>query len=135
MLPHDRPEPTPAPTADAAQRLLTVWKGKAFSMLEGCAFDTSDFEIGVHAICDTAGFDAGTVLLTITNRRERVSRTYLCTSRGPGWAGEFEKDLHAGIFGGRRSAESETDPVAEEVKRIRTHATPIPTLFPQPPPP
>ena len=69
------------------------------SFLEGHAFDTSNFAVGVHTLCDTAGFGAGSVLLTVAARRERISRTYVCNAQGSGWPGEFEKDLDAGLFG------------------------------------
>jgi hypothetical protein len=69
------------------------------ALLEGLAFDTSNFAVGVHTICDTAGFGVGSVLLTVAARRERISRTYVCNSRGSGWPGEFKKELDAGLFG------------------------------------
>jgi hypothetical protein len=103
MLLQDRLQPAPAPGADVVGRLETAWKGEAMSVLERRAFDTSDFEVGVHIFSDTAEFGVGSVLLTIAARRKRVSRTYVCNSPRSDWPAEFEKDLHAGIFGVRRS--------------------------------
>jgi hypothetical protein len=99
MLWHDQPEPDPALAADLAQRVETAWRAQAMSVLEGLAFDLSNFAVGVHTLCDTAGFGAGSVLLTVAARGERISRTYVCNPRGSGWLSEFEKDLDAGLFG------------------------------------
>jgi hypothetical protein len=106
MPPQDQPQPAPAPAADMVGRLEKAWKGEAMSVLERRAFDTSDFEIGVHIISDTAEFGIGSVLLTVCARRKRVSRTYVCNSPRSDWPAEFEKDLRAGLFGVRRSVGS-----------------------------
>jgi hypothetical protein len=130
MLLHDRPESASALAADAAQRLQAAWRCKAFSVLEEWAFDTSDFEVGVHVVCDTAEFGVGTVLLTVSARRERASRTYVCNSPRSGWPGEFEKDLHAGLFGSCRSVGSDASrlpdkPATHRLKRtVAAHGVP-----------
>jgi hypothetical protein len=88
-------------------RLEMAWTGKAMSVLAALAFDISDFEVGVHTLRDTAEFGVGSVLLTVAARRERVSRTYVCNSPRAAWPAEFEKDLHAGVFGICRSVEAD----------------------------
>jgi hypothetical protein len=119
MLLHDRLQPTSALASDMVKRVeTTAWQRLAISVLEALAFDTSAFEIGVHIICGTAEFGVGSVLVTVSARRERVSRTYVCNSPGSGWPCEFEKDLRAGLFGARRSVEADAS-----LLRKATHPT------------
>ena len=97
-----RREPaTPSGAGSAVpQRSDAACVREAWALLQQWELGADDVEVRVHALRDTAGFTAGAALLTISNRRERGCRTYLCQPHVPGWQREFEQDLVAGVFGG-----------------------------------
>lgn len=61
----------------------------------------AEFQVQEHELCEGAGFAPGGFLVTVANRRVRVSRTYLSRPlHADEWIRDFEQDLRAGVFSG-----------------------------------
>lgn len=87
-----------APGPRAANEERTLFD----ALIERAGFDPAGFDFAVHPIRQSA--DLGRhmeLMVTVTCRAARISRTYLSRAQGAAWLADLSDDLRAGVYGDR----------------------------------
>jgi hypothetical protein len=88
-------------TAVPKQRAANEERALFHALLERGGFDPAGFDFAVHPIRESADLGCHMELMvTVTCRTVRISRTYLCRAQGAAWLAELSNDLRAGVYGG-----------------------------------
>lgn len=84
----------PQPRGASEERILFD------ALLERAGFDPAGFDLAVHPIRQSADLVGHMELMvTVSCRAARISRTYLARAQGAAWLAELSDDLRAGVYG------------------------------------
>lgn len=73
-------------------------------MVQRAGLDPDGFDFAMQPIRQSADLDGHMELMvTVTRRAMRVSRTYCSRAQGDAWARDLSDDLRAGVYEGGRS--------------------------------
>lgn len=85
-----------APEPRAANEDRTLFD----ALIERAGLDPASFAFAVHPIRQSADLGAHMELMvTVTCRAARISRTYVSRARDAAWLTDLSADLRAGVFG------------------------------------
>lgn len=93
---HAQPERTAAPDPRAPNEERALFD----ALIERSGLDPAGFDFTVHPIRQSAELGSHMELMvTVTCRAVRISRTYLSRAQGAAWLAELADDLRAGVYG------------------------------------
>lgn len=93
---HAQPPRAAAPEPRAANEERALFD----ALIERSGLDPAGFDFAVHPIRQSAELGPQMELMvTVTCRAVRISRTYLSLAQGAAWLAELSDDLRAGVYG------------------------------------
>ena len=70
------------------------------ALIQRAGFDPAGFDFAVHPIRESADLGGHMdLMVTVTCRAARISRTYLSRARDSAWLSDLSDDLRAGVYG------------------------------------